>query len=57
MRDWHFFFLVQCPLMLAFPVVNLLLPGFSEQALEAGILKAVRYHPKSMSDRLIFQGE
>jgi hypothetical protein len=43
--------------MLAFPVVNLLLPGFSDQALEAGILNAVRYVPGLMSDLLIFQGE
>lgn len=57
MREWHFVFLVQCPLMLAFPVVNLLLPGFSDQTLEAGIIKEVRYYPKLMSDQLIFQGE
>jgi hypothetical protein len=57
MRDWHFVFLVQCPLILAFPVVNLLLLGFSDQALEAGILNAVRYVQELMSDLLIFQGE
>lgn len=57
MRDWHFVFLIQCPLMLAFPVVNLLLPGFNDQSLEAGIIEVVRYHAKLMSDRLIFQGE
>ena len=43
MRDWRLVFLVQCPLMLAFPIVNLLLPGFGGQALEAGILNKVRY--------------
>lgn len=52
MRHWRLGFLVQCPLMLAFPIVNLLLPGFGDHAIEAGILNKVRLS-SGMNERAV----
>jgi hypothetical protein len=46
MRDWYLILLIHCPLTVAFPVVDLLLPGFGDHTLQAGVLNEVRFSGK-----------